>query len=112
MLAWNDGSTDNLVVDFGAGRGLYKYNGPWNKLTGWDTAEQYLPWGTKLVVDFGADRGLYTYDTAWSKLTDWDDAIKIMNWNNDLAIDFGPGRGLYRNNTTSWNSLTVWSTAD
>ena len=46
-----------LIVDFGAGRGLYNYDGTWNWLSNKDDVAMMLPWDNGstevLVVDFG-----------------------------------------------------------
>ena len=81
MLAWNDGSTTNLVADFGSGRGLYKHNGSnWSKLTDWDNTIELLEFGSDLVVDFGSGKAIYKRNsTPWNSLSTWSTGDKFSN---------------------------------
>ncbi len=115
MLVWNDGSTENLVVDFGNNLGLYSHNGTsWTKLAGWDSTSNMLAWNSKLAVDFGNNRGLFTYDATnqWQKLTGWDNAAGMITWDNgslnNLVVDFGNNRGLFYHNGSAWAQLAGW----
>ena len=113
MLEWDDGATVHLVVDFGNGRGLRRYDGTtWTPMTDWDNVSGMTTWGNNLAVDFGAGRGLYNYNGSWIKITGWDTANAMAWWNdgiNDfLIVDFGSGRGTYSYNGTVWNKMTSW----
>jgi len=114
MLEWNDGSNVNLVVDFGAARGLSYYDGTWHTLTAWDDVNKMAVFNNKLAVDFGNGRGIYTYNGAWTKITSWDTANKMVAWDGKLVVDFGSGngtyslRGTYLYNGTAWNKMTSW----
>jgi len=110
MVAWNDGSLENLTVDFGIKRGLYNYkNGTWAKLSGWDSSAHMMVWNNMPVVDFGNNRGLFTYNNAtssWNRITGWDNGSDIMICGSDLIVDFGQGRGMYKNNGSNWSNLS------
>ena len=121
MTTWNNGTTDTLVVDFGAGQGIYTYDGAWNWLSNKDAVSEMTSWNEKLIVDFGSGRGVYNYDGAWNWLTNKDDANLMVPWNNgsteSLVVDFGAGRGVYRydgswnwlSNKDDVNDMTVWN---
>jgi len=113
MVEWNDGATDNLVVDFGNGRGLSYYDGTvWTPMTDWDDVVGIATFGNTLAVDFGNDRGIWTYNGTWTKITGWDTANDMTGWDDGstdhLIVDFGSGRGTYSYNGTAWNKMTSW----
>jgi hypothetical protein len=111
MLVWNN----NLVVDFGGGRGMKYHDGVgWHNMTAADTANQMIAWHNgiteRLVVDLGAGRGMWIYDGAWNWLTGWDDANALAVWNQLLVVDFSAGRGLWNYDGT-WHWMTNQDTA-
>jgi len=108
------------VVDFGAGRGIYTYDGLWDWLSNKDGVNAMAVWDNNLVIDFGGGRGLQYYDTAWHLLSIPDDVAWMVPWNNgsDLAVDFGGASGRMYNYNGTWNwirndsnvpEMTAWT---
>jgi len=98
----------NLILNFGAGKGLYRLNGTsWTALSGW-VPDSVVEWSGGLAVDFGAANGLYIYNgTSWKSLTGWD-AQSMVKFGNNLVVNFGAGKGLFQYNGTSWTQLSAW----
>ncbi len=94
----------HLAIDFGAGIGLYLFDGvDFERLTPSDP-ENLVAWGDQLAVDFGG-LGLYLYDsTGWTRITSFDPS-NVVAWEDKLAVSF-TGLGLYLYDSTGWTRIT------
>ena len=121
MIAWDNGTSEVLVVDFGAGQRIYTYDGTWNWFKNMDGVADMTVWDNKLIVDFGNGRGLYNYDGIWNWMSNKDDVYLMLPWDNGisevLVVDFGGGRRIYTyDGSWNWfinkddvNDMTVWN---
>ena len=74
MVTWNDGSTDNLGVDFGAGRDMYNYDGTWHWIKNANNVPEMAAWNNRLAVDLGSGTGVFNYNGSWHQMKPWSTA--------------------------------------
>jgi hypothetical protein len=107
-------SGSKLIIDFGAGAGLWEYDGDsssWTRLSISDpdnTGNTMVAYDGGYAVDFGA-LGLWTYNNGASMKLHNSDVEHIMASGSKLIIDFGAGAGLweYDGDSSSWTRLSI-----
>jgi VCBS repeat-containing protein len=97
-----------LFADFGAGVGLYGYNGKvWSFITEMD-AEGMTAVATSLYVDFGTS-GIYEYAGGALRQVDAKNPEQVYGMGSYLYADFGlgAGLGLQRYDGTNWIPIST-----
>ncbi len=96
-----------LAADFGAGRGLWRYDETWKKLTVWDPMI-IVAWRDAVAAAFGVGRGQWLYrSTGWQKISSWS-PYDVVAWRDELVAVFDSGRGMWRYDGSGWSKMTSW----
>jgi len=128
-ISWNSDNVAAAFVDYGAGNGIWSYDGnQWNNLTKWQPTRMigYGAAGEPSVFHaqngagmniaaafnaYGNGNGLWRYNGAsWNKLTDWIPVELTPYGSTALAgkfTDYGDGNGVWKYDG-SWRHLTDW----
>jgi len=98
------GVSNRLYVDFGA-RGLFQYDGSWNKVRSAD-AQIMAPVGSNLVVSFPRI-GLYQHDgKSWKQLAASTATEDLLGIGNTLYVDRG-SEGLHKYEMGQWTKIRL-----